>query len=146
MSSFDWKFYVGEYEDLRLAGITNEAAAKNHWIRHGKKEGRICLRPEVVPEPVVEVVPEPVVKIEVVPVPEPVVEIEVVPVPEPVVEVVEIEVVPEPVVEVVETEEAEEVEESASGSETGEETTEMEMEIVKDEPVKKTRKPRAKKV
>ena len=130
MSSFDWKFYVGEYEDLRLAGITNEAAAKNHWIRHGKKEGRICLRPEVVPEPV----------------PEPVVEIEVVPVPEPVVEVVEIEVVPEPVVEVVETEEAEEVEESASGSETGEETTEMEMEIVKDEPVKKTRKPRAKKV
>ena len=39
---FDWKYYIDRYEDLRNADIDNEEKAINHWINHGKIEGRIC--------------------------------------------------------------------------------------------------------
>ena len=42
MDYFDWKYYIDRYEDLRKAGILNEAKAKRHWIRFGIKEKRIC--------------------------------------------------------------------------------------------------------
>lgn len=39
---FDWNFYVNNYYDLQLAKINTKEKAVNHWIKYGKKEGRIC--------------------------------------------------------------------------------------------------------
>ncbi len=39
-NNFDWIFYVNYYEDL--THIKNEEQARQHWLRYGKKEGRIC--------------------------------------------------------------------------------------------------------
>ena len=39
---FDWKYYINIYEDLKNTGIDNEEKARNHWIKHGKVENRIC--------------------------------------------------------------------------------------------------------
>ncbi len=41
MEYFDWKFYLDYYKDLEQNGINNEEKAYNHWIKTGKKEGRI---------------------------------------------------------------------------------------------------------
>jgi hypothetical protein len=40
-SFFNWKFYVSFYEDLPAAGINTEDSAWNHWINHGRNEGRL---------------------------------------------------------------------------------------------------------
>jgi hypothetical protein len=40
-TNFDYKFYLGNYLDLRNL---NETEAYNHFINHGIKEGRICHR------------------------------------------------------------------------------------------------------
>ena len=39
---FNWKFYIANYPDLKKNGINNYATALNHWIKFGKREGRIC--------------------------------------------------------------------------------------------------------
>jgi len=39
---FDWNFYVNNYYDLQLAKIDTKEKAVDHWIKYGKKEGRIC--------------------------------------------------------------------------------------------------------
>lgn len=41
---FDWNYYLNTYEDLRNAGIVTEKYAYNHWILHGEKEGRECMK------------------------------------------------------------------------------------------------------
>ena len=38
---FNWKFYIANYPDLKKNGINNYAKALNHWIKFGKREGRI---------------------------------------------------------------------------------------------------------
>ena len=38
---FDWKTYIIFYPDLKLNDITTKNSAWNHWIKHGKLEGRI---------------------------------------------------------------------------------------------------------
>lgn len=43
--SFDWKYYISIYEDLRKAGINTKEKAWNHWIKYGIKENRICTIP-----------------------------------------------------------------------------------------------------
>ena len=42
MENFDYQFYLDLYPDLRKAGITTEERAYNHYLKSGKKEGRIC--------------------------------------------------------------------------------------------------------
>jgi len=37
---FSWRDYIGNYADLRAAGIDTEAKATEHWNTHGKNEGR----------------------------------------------------------------------------------------------------------
>ena len=37
---FDWKFYLSKYEDLRLAGLSTERDAINHYRKYGHKESR----------------------------------------------------------------------------------------------------------
>ena len=44
LSDFNWKYYVLNYEDLRNNNINNENKAKEHWLKYGKKEGRIANR------------------------------------------------------------------------------------------------------
>jgi len=53
---FNWKTYLQNYEDLRLAGIDTEEKAKRHWLEYGKNEGRDyhILRRAKLPEPVSE--------------------------------------------------------------------------------------------
>ena len=36
----EWKYYLDTYPDLRQNGIHTEQQAMNHWLTHGKKEGR----------------------------------------------------------------------------------------------------------
>ena len=38
--TFDWKFYVNIYDDLKKAGITTEKKAKWHYYKNGCKENR----------------------------------------------------------------------------------------------------------
>ena len=40
MSSFDWKFYLNRYPDLRRAGINNKKKALLHYLKLGKLENR----------------------------------------------------------------------------------------------------------
>lgn len=42
MEDFDYQFYLDLYPDLRKAGITTEERAYNHYLKSGKKEGRVC--------------------------------------------------------------------------------------------------------
>ena len=42
-SHFNWKYYISSYRDLRKAGINSEKLAWQHWINHGRNEGRHCL-------------------------------------------------------------------------------------------------------
>lgn len=42
MENFDYQFYLDLYPDLRKAGITTEERAYKHYLKSGKKEGRIC--------------------------------------------------------------------------------------------------------
>lgn len=42
MESFDYLFYLNLYPDLREANINTEYEARQHYMNHGKKEGRIC--------------------------------------------------------------------------------------------------------
>jgi hypothetical protein len=44
MNTFDWQYYLDKYPDLRLNGITTKQQSLQHWIEHGKKEGRISIR------------------------------------------------------------------------------------------------------
>ena len=37
---FDWQGYLNNYPDLRKAGITTANGALEHWLSHGKSEGR----------------------------------------------------------------------------------------------------------
>jgi hypothetical protein len=59
MESFDWEFYINKYPDLKRANINTKEKAIQHWIKYGKKEGRLdkdyqnkitiitpCIRPE----------------------------------------------------------------------------------------------------
>jgi hypothetical protein len=38
----DWQSYLNRYADLKKAFGNDLAAAKKHYGRHGKKEGRDC--------------------------------------------------------------------------------------------------------
>ena len=40
---FDWQYYLGKYPDLRKNGIHTQQQAIEHWIKHGKQEGRTTL-------------------------------------------------------------------------------------------------------
>lgn len=40
--TFNWKYYVNRYEDLRNAGIENKKTAWKHYIHYGKTELRSC--------------------------------------------------------------------------------------------------------
>ena len=42
--AFDWQGYLNNYPDLRKAGITTANSAMEHWLSHGKSEGRTCER------------------------------------------------------------------------------------------------------
>ena len=42
MDNFDWKFYLRHYPDLQQGNINTKKKAYTHWIKHGRKEGRIC--------------------------------------------------------------------------------------------------------
>lgn len=42
---FDWQFYVSHHEDLQRSGITTQKLATAHWLMHGKREGRLGVRP-----------------------------------------------------------------------------------------------------
>lgn len=37
---FDWEFYIHEYPDLCVAGLTTETLARSHWHNNGIREGR----------------------------------------------------------------------------------------------------------
>ena len=39
--NFDWKFYLGYYEDLRNAGLKTEEQAKRHYLNNGQFEDRL---------------------------------------------------------------------------------------------------------
>ena len=39
---FDWQFYVNYYKDLQKANINTKDKALKHWLRFGRREGRIC--------------------------------------------------------------------------------------------------------
>ena len=41
MDNFDWEKYLNYYDDLRLNGIKNKNDAINHYLKYGKKAGRI---------------------------------------------------------------------------------------------------------
>src|SRR5437868_7038068 len=45
--TFDYKFYLEHYPDLKRAGITTQESALTHWINHGKKEGRVCCKAKI---------------------------------------------------------------------------------------------------
>ena len=40
MEIFDWKYYLDQYPDLKIAGIQTETQAITHWNTYGKKERR----------------------------------------------------------------------------------------------------------
>ena len=40
IDTFDWKFYIGQYQDLRDAGILTKEKAWLHWTKYGKNENR----------------------------------------------------------------------------------------------------------
>ena len=42
MENFDYQFYLDLYPDLRKAGIKTEDRAYKHYLKSGKREGRIC--------------------------------------------------------------------------------------------------------
>jgi glycosyltransferase involved in cell wall biosynthesis len=42
--NFDWEYYVNNYQDLKNAGISTEKAALRHWNKHGREEGRLCMK------------------------------------------------------------------------------------------------------
>src|SRR5437868_4149259 len=37
---FNWQDYLARYEDLRKAGLHDQAGAQSHWLTAGIKEGR----------------------------------------------------------------------------------------------------------
>jgi len=41
--SFDWKFYINKYPDLLERLDYNYESAWRHWIKHGRKEGRVSV-------------------------------------------------------------------------------------------------------
>lgn len=45
---FDPEFYMSLYPDLVSNGITTPKLAKLHWLTHGRNEGRIGNKPEIV--------------------------------------------------------------------------------------------------
>lgn len=47
IKEFDWKFYISEYPDLKIAGINTKYLAYKHWINHGVKEERISKNPNL---------------------------------------------------------------------------------------------------
>lgn len=47
LSDFNWEIYLELNDDLIKAGVDNENKAKEHWIIHGKKEGRKCSMPKI---------------------------------------------------------------------------------------------------
>lgn len=42
MENFDYLFYLKIYPDLKRNNINNQHDAYNHYIKHGKNEGRLC--------------------------------------------------------------------------------------------------------
>jgi len=55
--AFDWQYYVDHYEDLRY--MTKKEVAWEHWMNHGKEEGRSWKEepPVLVPVPVPVAIP-----------------------------------------------------------------------------------------
>ena len=43
---FNWQQYLANYPDLQKTGFDTEIVAANHYVRHGRKEGRTYLSPE----------------------------------------------------------------------------------------------------
>jgi len=41
---FDWYWYLDNYPDLRQAGLSTKEQAIDHWIKYGRKEGRIMMK------------------------------------------------------------------------------------------------------
>ena len=50
MNTFNWQTYINNYEDLQKAGINTKKKAWQHWINHGKSEGRIYSNPQKLSE------------------------------------------------------------------------------------------------
>ena len=45
---FDWRAYLAYYPDLSENGINSEVEAQRHYLKHGRREGRIHKRLRVV--------------------------------------------------------------------------------------------------
>jgi len=41
---FDWNYYLDKYPDLIKNGVNTQKQATQHWLNHGKKEGRVSIR------------------------------------------------------------------------------------------------------
>jgi len=41
IDTFDWRYYIGQYIDLRNAGILTKKKAWKHWQQYGRRENRI---------------------------------------------------------------------------------------------------------
>ena len=39
--NFNWKKYVGYYQDLKNDNVDTKEKAWNHWIKYGEKEGTV---------------------------------------------------------------------------------------------------------
>ena len=44
---FDWQTYLAYYPDLAQSGINSEGQALQHYLQHGKREGRLYKRLKV---------------------------------------------------------------------------------------------------
>jgi len=44
MDNFDWLYYLNKYPDLRTNGVHTKQQAKEHWLNHGLKEGRVARK------------------------------------------------------------------------------------------------------
>ena len=42
MENFNYCFYLDLYSDLRKAGINTQDTAYQHYLKNGKREGRVC--------------------------------------------------------------------------------------------------------
>ena len=47
LDNFDWQAYLAYYPDLLFSGINSESKAQQHYLEHGRLEGRVCKRLKV---------------------------------------------------------------------------------------------------
>tara|TARA_A100001015_G_scaffold158279_1_gene175636 strand:+ start:505 stop:678 length:174 start_codon:yes stop_codon:yes gene_type:complete len=46
-NNFDWEKYLDFYKDLRENGIINKSDTINHYLKYGKKSGRIYFKKKI---------------------------------------------------------------------------------------------------